>query len=507
MTDAAVIPLIRGAAGKLDRMERSQLVTVYEQYRTASNEWLRRQVVENNRIDILAAVVLGYKVKPFHLSMMRWQFLHHKSLQLSFRGGGKTTVCTVARSIFYFCKDRDYHLALGSESKTNTAGFLREIKGHFENNEKLIEVFGPFYDPHIVGKWDTYEIDVVGKKHFGKESSVTCTGVDASITSKHFDGGIYDDLAVEENSRTETLREKVKTWYYKTWTPLIKPVSRDKEHVGEEHGLGTRQQPGDIYEHLEENELKGHTQKIPALDENENSPWPEDYPPEFFKEQRRKMGIVLFNAQYQQNVDAMRGEVFAYDECVQIPEKKYPNVEDLKVYMGGDLAVGDKDKHDMFALAVIGILGSIKSDTYSVFLLDYYLDHLRAVRQVPKVIEFYDKWKPLRTGLEVNQYQDIMRQTLKLDAPAGRPGMVVYKIHTSLDKMTRAHKQAHLFENRRVFFKADGVHDRPIDHIVRFPNGRGTKDFWDAFDSALRAAQRKTGRKKRERRKFGVLGG
>lgn len=503
MGSAEVIPLIRGAAKKLDRMERSQLTTVYEQHRTASNEWLRRQVLENDRIDILAAVILGYDVEPFHLAMMIWQLRHPESLQLSFRGGGKTTVCTVTKAIHYFCKNRDFHLVLSSESKKNSADFLREIKGHFENNEKLIEVFGPFYDPHIVGKWDVNEIDVVGKKHFGKESSIYCTGIDSSVTSKHFDAGIYDDLCVEENSRTEAGREKVKTWYYKTYLPLIKPPDPRVEHSGENHGLGTRQAPEDLYEHQEANELKGCVQKIPALDENENSPWPVKYTPEFLKDKRRKMGLILFGAQYQQDVEAMRGEVFQYDDCQQLDEEDYPEVSKLKIYMGVDLAVGDKEKNDMFAISVIGILGSIAKRDFWSYLLDFYLEHLRASRQEAKVLEFYDKWNPLRTGIESNQYQDVLRQTAK----EKRPAMVCYPIHTSLDKRTRAWKLAPLFEAKRAFFRSGGVHARAIDHLVRFPGGKGTKDFFDSYDNAIRAARRKAGGKKGKRKPFGVLGG
>jgi len=500
---AEVIPLVRGAAKKLDKLERSQLETVYEQYRTASNEWLRRQIVENNRIDILASVVLGYDVEPFHLAMMQWQFLHPESLQLSFRGGGKTTVCTVAKAIHYLCKNRDLHILLASESKGTASGFLREIKGHLEGNERLIEVFGPFYDPKVVAKWDTYEIDVVGKATGSKEASVTCIGVDASITSKHFEVALTDDLVVEKNSRTEATREQVKNWFYHTYTPLIMPPRPGVEHCGEHHILGTRQCPEDLYEHLQENELKEHAQTIPALDERENSPYPKLYPPAFFKKQRRKMGVLRFGAQYQQDVEAMRGEVFQHNDCIQLDAEEYPALTRLKVYMGVDMAVGDKEKNDFFAISVVGILGSIRKDDFFSYLLDYYLEHLRASRQEAKVLEFYDKWKPLRTGVEINQYQDILRQTLK----EKRPGMVVYPIHTQLDKTTRAWKLAPLVEGHRMFFLGDGVHARPIDHLVRFPNGRGTKDYFDSLDNAIRAARRKAGRKRPERKKFGLIGG
>jgi phage terminase large subunit-like protein len=500
MSRGEVIPIIRGAVAKLGELERSQLVAAYEQYRTTSNEWIRRQIVDNNRIDILASVILGYDVEPFHFAMMRWQFLHPRSLQLAFRGAGKSTVCTVTKAIFYLCKNRDFTIVIGSESKGNAAGFLREIKGHLENNDRLIEIFGPFYDPHIVAKWDTHEIDVVGKKHHGKESSIMCTGIDASITSKHFDAAIHDDLAVEDNSRTEAMREKTKIWYYKTWIPLIKPADRSVPHRGEHHGLGTRQHPDDLYGWLKENELKGHAQEVPALDEHENSPYPKKYSSDFFREQRRTMGIILFGAQYQQDIEAMRGEVFQYDDCQQLSDADWPALETLRIFMGVDLAVGEKDKNDMFSMSVIGVRGSFLTDDVYIYLLDYYLDHLRAALQSPKVVQFYDRWKPIRVGIEINQYQDILRELVKTE----RPGMNCFPITTMLDKITRAHKIAKYFENKRVFFHSGGAQSRAIDHLVRFPNGKNTKDFFDSFDNAIRAARKMPGKKK-ERRKFGLL--
>lgn len=498
---AEVIPIIRGAANRLDKMERSQLVTFYEQTRTASNEWLRRQIVENERIDILAGAVLGYDLQPFHLSMLLFQSLNSESLQLSFRGSGKTTLCNVTRVIFYLCLNRDFTIVLSSESKTNAAGFLREIKGHLENNSRLIEVFGPFYDPHIVGKWDTHEIDVIGKKHFGKESSVMATGIDAAVTSKHFDAAIYDDLAVEENSRSEGGREKTRTWYYKTWMPLIKPRDSAVKHRGEHHGLGTRQHPEDLYGHLIASELKDHWQRIPALDDRGNSPWPTRYPPSFFEDRRRKMGIIIFNAQYQLDVEAMRGEVFEYDNCQQLDDKDFPLASSLQVYMGVDLAVGEKDKNCMFAISVIGVRGNILRDDIYIYLLDYYLEHLKASHQPAKVIEYYDKWRPIKMGIEINQYQDVLRQVVMEE----RPGARILRIHTSLDKITRALRLAPLFEGKRAFFRSGGVHARAIDHLVRFPNGKFTLDFFDSYDNAVRAARRRPGKDRSKRKEFGVL--
>ena len=501
MKSADVIPLITGAANKLDSLEHSELATVYHQNRAAKNKWLRYQIIENNRVDILAREILGFTVKPFHLRMMQWQILHPESLILSYRKGGKTTCATVAKAIHYICKNRNFRLLIGSESKGNACSILTEIKGHFEHNEKLIEVFGEFYDPRTVPKWTDSEIVVVGRTEHHKEATITCTGVDSAITMKHFDAALTDDLITEDNSRTEHMRGRVKTWYLKTYTSLILAPQAEIPHSGEHHHLGTRQEPGDLYEHLMENELKEHTLKIPALDELDNSPWPEAHPPEYLMEKRKRMGLLLFGAQYQQNVDAMRGDIFDYDDCLEIKDEEYPPVDELRVYMGVDLASDEKERKQnaRFAIAVIGIRGSIIKDDFYVYLLDFYDEHLRPTKQPAKVLEFCDRHKPLRAGIDSVQYQDSLRQHVKDQ----RASTNFVKVDLKIDKVTRAWKLAPLFENKRVFFRK-GVHAKAIEQLVLFPGGK-YKDFFDAFANAIYAAKKRSKKKRKERQHVGLL--
>lgn len=501
---AEIIPLIRGATKKLDRLERSELVSVYEQYRTASNEWLRRQIVENNRIDILASVILGYTVKPFHLAMFKWQFQHPKNLVLSFRGCGKSTICTVVKAIHLHCKNRTLRLLIVSESKATASDILRDIKGHYESNDRLAEVFGAFYDPKIVQKWDVSAISIVGSRLTQKETSIMCAGPDTRITGKHFDVGLVDDLVTEDNSRTEHMRKRVNTWYYKTYRPLILPPKEGFEHRGEQHHNGTFYHWDDHYHRLEKNELKDKVLKVPSLDEKDNSPWPEEYPPEFLLNQQDELGTIVFGSQYQMDTDAMKGEIFQYDDCQIIEESEYPPLSDMIVTMGVDLSADEKEQKQnaMFAIAVIGITGDIPKDDIYIFLLDYYLQHLRPSRQPDKVLEYYDMHNPYRSGIEINQYQISLKETVKLK----RPQMNVIKVNTRVDKVTRAIKLSKYFENGRVFFKK-GVHAKPVEHLVLFSAQSKYKDFFDALDNAVYAAKRKRRKQGKPKRKpFGVLG-
>ncbi len=92
-------PILQGGAKTLEVAERSELVQLYRHYNSMGNEWVRRQVIEHDRIDILITYVLGYQLEPFHMSLLRFQFAHPDSLQLVFRGAGKTTIATISKVI------------------------------------------------------------------------------------------------------------------------------------------------------------------------------------------------------------------------------------------------------------------------------------------------------------------------------------------------------------------------------------------------------------------------
>jgi hypothetical protein len=112
----------------IENAERSELIDGLSRYRDIHNEWIKRQVIKNNRIDILATEVLGYQVQPFHLDMMKYQFLHRDSLQLAFRGAGKTTVCTISKAIHYLVKNPNLRLLIVSRTSGHAESILKEIK-------------------------------------------------------------------------------------------------------------------------------------------------------------------------------------------------------------------------------------------------------------------------------------------------------------------------------------------------------------------------------------------
>lgn len=485
MSNSSVVPILQGGAKKLRTAERGELLQIYEHYRAMGNEWLKRQILENNRIDILATAILNYEVRPFHMSLLRFQFQHPDNLQLVFRGAGKTTVCTITKTIHLLLKNPNLRILLASKTGPNAQAFLKEIKGHFESNKLLAEIFGLYYDPRRVNKWDNTEIEVLPRSTTTKEASITCVGVDGTIVSKHYDVIIADDLVDEDNSRTEYMRDKTQTWYYKTLEPTLEPPDANVVHRGEYHRLGTRYHDADLYGHLMKNELADHFQIIPALVEGK-SPWPEKYPPKWFEEKRKKMGIIIFNSQYQCDTEAMKGQIFQYDDCQVINEGDIP--KGLKYYMGIDLAISQKQSADHFALVVIGM-----DSSGNRYVVDWYEGQLRFGAQTEKIIEFYNQYDPIRTCIETNAYQEAQYQNLKDEDKDIR--MTPYP--ASKDKITNAWKISSLFEEKRVFIKKAGDYYLKVEQLVLFPNYR-YKDWFDALHLAIKASQLNKRKKRRK---------
>jgi len=485
-------------AKAIDTAERSELIDLYDHYVNMGDEWVRRQIIHNNRIDILAEYVLGYTIKPFHLAMLRWQFLHRESMQLVFRGAGKSTMCTVTKAIHLLLKNPNLRILIASKTSTNAEVFLREIKAHFEENDKLTKIFGPYYDPRKVTKWDSREIEVLPRTLRAKESSISTIGVEGMAVGRHYDTIISDDLVDEDNSRIETQREKIKTWNYKVLDPTLEPPDDEVPHRGEHHRLGTRYHFDDLWGHFLANELKDSTQIIPCLDLEGRSPWPEKFPPEWFEDKRKKSGLIIFNSQYKCDTEAMKGEIFQYDDCKIIPDSKVP--EDLRIFMGVDLAISEKTQADKFAIVVVG-----RDSSKNYYALDHYENNIRFVEQTNKILEYYIKWKPIRCGIEVNAYQDAQYQNLRDTITEEKHGIAgkdlrIVRVNTDKDKITRAWKLSSLFDDGRMFFKGDQY--LLIEHLVLFPSYK-FKDLFDALDLAIRVSR--LGRRRAKRREPGII--
>lgn len=440
---------------------------------------LKKLILEQRRADLLATEVLGLQIKPFHRAMQRFALQNNETLQLAFRGCGKTTTVTVVLAVLHILLNPNVRILIASRTHKLAKEILQEIRGHLENPE-LVELFGK----QVGTKWDNESIIVAGRTKPAKEATVSTIGTEGQAVGRHYNIIFGDDLIDEHNARTVGQREQVQTFYYKALTPTLEPD-------GEIHLLGTLYHFDDLYNHLQKNEMKESTQVIAALDEEGRSPWPEKFSPRHLRYLKKKMGSINFDTQYQCNADKMRGDIFDYDWMKTLELEEMPKKG--RLFVGVDLATGEKEQNDCFAIVLIKVEGK------NIYVLKYYEGHLSLRKQIEKVVEWYDEYDPEKVGIETNAYQAVMAQALKEKYPRVR----VKRVNTTKDKITRAHKLSARFEAGEVFFAKGTVYLQ--DHLVLFPKQK-KKDLFDALDFAVSLAFGKKGRRKRTKT-LGLIGG
>jgi predicted phage terminase large subunit-like protein len=448
-----------------------------EQVRALRREILRREILHQRRIDLLATDVLGYELRPFHAAMLAFQEAAADiALQLAPRGYGKSTVLTIARAVYEILRNPNIRILIASNTQHQAEVFLREIKFHLALNEKVIDAFGRFQDE---GKWDAREILVKPRRSSAKEATVTCVGVGGPVASRHYDLILADDLVDEENARTEGQREKVRTWYYKTLLPCLEPDGRL-------FIVGTRYHYLDLYGLLIKNELAGKHQVIRAIAEDGSTPWPEKFSLEWLEGRKRDMGSAIFATQYQNDVELMKGEIFR-EEWFRLYEEQ-PEWELFEHWIGCDPAAtradvllsGKKAETDYWTI-VVGARRKEKEAKggfgREVYVREVWRERCTKQEYVDRLQAMHDRYRPRRVVVEDVAAQEYLAQDLeKL--------MRVKRLKRTKDKVSRAYDLQGYFENGQILFPAPHLQlDRAAytalqDELILFPSA----DHDDLFD-------------------------
>lgn len=458
------------------------------QVQKVHNETVRRLIIEDNRIDVLAELI-GYRFDDFHATFIHHQLAHKSTAQFAPRGWGKSTVGTSLSAAMKILRDRNIRILFASETVTQAASYLSELKGIL-THPAVYEIFGDLRGT----VWHEYAIRVAGRTSTRKEDTVMTTGVDGSITGSHFDAIYGDDLVTLKNSRTEHNRNKVHQWFYTTLMPCI----TDEET--EFHVSGTRYHPDDLYNHIMENDprFKNSVQIVPALNpETDESNLPDIYSTEFLHELRESMGRVYFNAQMMQNPAGIQGTFF--DERFFRHYEELPN--NLVKFVGVDLAIGEDEEHAKFATVTIGI----DRATFNIYLLRYYTERLTLDKQDAQILFEWEKISEVggvAVGIEANAFQKSKVKSLKLQKKTAHiPAIPIY---TEKDKKTRGQQLAVRYERGEIFHHKSEKGGEFEECLLNFPNAK-LKDLLDAMDIAIRTALRRRKKNRSRSKKIGVI--
>jgi predicted phage terminase large subunit-like protein len=423
------------------------------------------------------AEIFGYTIAVPHKNILAHFEQHQETLDLAPRGVGKTYIGNIGYTTWRIVNNQDLRILVLSDTDWHAIRFVTPVKIALESNPTLRRIYGNLRGD----KWTDHELTLRTRQHPFAEASITALGMySGAVTSGHYDLIIADDLINFDNSRTEGQRERSKEWFKTTLLPTLLPG-------GEIHIVGTRYHYNDLWQMVIE-QLGYHTQIQRAIQEDGSSIW-EDHLPlhdtvyqgrrkEGLSSIQNKLGSIIFNLQYQNDVQLMKtGRIFRYDWFnfyEAIPDK-------LHIFMGVDPAISQKSTADFFVIIIIGV-----DEDGKIYVLDIFRERCTFDEQVHHITRLADQWDPLVIGVEKVAYQEALIQHLRLNYPSLR----IKEIPTAKDKTSRAYLRSGLFENGKIFVRKD-MH-LFIDELCLFPDSQHDDQF-DGFDFALGAADLESG--------------
>lgn len=414
--------------------------------------------------------VLGYSVERHHSEILRYIQDNRSTLVLSPRGFGKSSIVSISFVLWRLVQDRNIRVLIVSSTATQGASFLREIRHHLENNQKLISIFGSFVPDK--SKWTEYEITLSNRTTASKESTISTAGANGSVTGRHFDLVVADDLTDFESSRTQVQREKLSSWYRTSLLPSLEPH-------GQLIAIGTRYHPLDLYEELiNSGKYAVLTQR--AINEDGLSLWPTKFSIEDLQKTKEELGSLIFDLQFQNSTLLMRSSnIFHYEWFKFYSHEELPQ-EGMRLYMGVDLAISKSDTADWFSTCVV----AHHKQTGLIYVVDVYRARLSFNEQINVIKNKANQYSPVSISIEANAFQAALSGELQRITT-----LPIHKVITTKDKTTRAMKRSVLFENGKILIKKD-MHVL-IEELTLLPNGQNDDEF-DSMDMALTGLDKAT---------------
>jgi len=402
-----------------------------------------------------------------------------KKMILVPRGHLKTSVVTKAYSIQLLLRDPNIRILIANQVWYKAREMLYEIKQMLTDKSDLPKIFGPF----VSDRWREDDIVIRQRNKALAAPTIGTSGVEAELTSSHYDVIILDDLQGLQNYQTPEQREKVKR-YYRSMMDLLEPG-------GLLIVIGTRWHLDDVYQYIIDEESDYFDVMVRKVVENGKIIFPKKFNKKFdvltknwletteptmdYVNYLKKRPSEEFSSQYMNEpIDAenqvFKKEYFKYYE--RRPERLY-------VAMTLDPAISEKQSADYFAINVSGM-----DENYNIYVLDTLKGHWKVSEQIENIFTMYEKWHPSSIGLETVAFQKALKSWLE-------EKMRMRNIHFPITELRRSTNETKEFRIKALepFYREGKVfHSQWMrsleEELAQFPKGKHDDEI-DALASQL----------------------
>jgi predicted phage terminase large subunit-like protein len=426
---------------------------------------------------------------PFHAELMR--DLEHAERRLiarvAPRGHAKSTCAALAYPLWCICEQRRQNIVIITHATALATQFVRDIRSELETNERIIEEYGDLCEEAVtkrrsdVATREQYPKRKRGAKHktasqpvAGAQDSAgpkrkrrtrskwseamftTATGVTVQakgsgaslrgvrVGPNRPDLIICDDIEKDELVATPEGRRKLEHWLRRVVMPALAPdgqllvlgslIHYDSLLANLSNPKRFPRWDYKVYRALE----------APLHDDGEHyrvALWPARWSVERLDEERERIGTLAFEQEYQANPidDSIR--VFQ-PEWLQRYDPRELVERNLITLMAVDPATGVSGG-DFFAIWI----GSVDRTTGIIYTRELTLERIGVPEQVKRIVAAFQRWRPLRIGIETVAYQVALKQILEDHSRKQRLYMPIVAIQSTANKRARIEGSSPFYEN------------------------------------------------------------
>jgi predicted phage terminase large subunit-like protein len=446
----------------------------------------------------------------FHHELMRVLEDADKRLiaRVAPRGHAKSTCAAFAYPLWCICTRRRRNIVIVTHESSLATQFVRDIRGELESNERILTDYGDLCaaesrsgpddnmplsprdtDPAPPGpQRPTRPKSAKARKkptrrsrsswsqsRFTTSSGITVQAKGSGASFRGMRVGphrpdliICDDIEKDEHVETPEGRRKLEHWLRRVVMPALAPDGQLLVLGSIIHydsllaNLRDRQRfprwDYEVYRALEAEPAAGGGFLRVAL-------WPARWPVERLDVERERVGTLAFEQEYQANPidDSIR--VFR-PEWLQRYSPHDLVEERLVTLMAVDPATGVSGG-DYFALWI----GSVDTASGVIYTRQLSIERIGVVQQIKRIIAAFEKWRPLRIGIETVAYQVALKDILEERSRALGVYMPIVAIQTTANKRARIEGSAALYENGT--FRLPAALDPEIEQqFLHFPKAR-----------------------------------
>lgn len=321
------------------------------------------------------------------------------------RGHQKTAFITKAYTIQTLLKNPNARILIANQVWDKAKEMLFEIKELLTVKTDLPKFFGNF----VSNRWREDEIVIAQRTAALSAASIATTGVEAELTSSHYDLIIADDVMGLQNCQTKDQRDKVKRWL-RSVTALLDPGS-------EMIIVGTRWHYDDVYQEVIDNQSDYYEIMVRQVVEDNKIIFPEKFNLKFDPTQKTwlpsqtpTMDYINFLKQDMGNdfhSQYMNNPIDSQNQVIKREYFKYWNQrpDGLFTALTLDPAISFQQRGDYSAFIVAGM-----DSKRNIYVLDYLRGHWGDPSQiVENLLKMVDKWKPVTVGIESMGFQKTLK--------------------------------------------------------------------------------------------------